>query len=78
VSEPAHPDDDLKVIKGIGPVLERKLKGMGITSYGQVATLSPDDVTRLGRSLGIGDRINRDNWVARARDAYIRTYGAEP
>lgn len=74
----AQPDDDLKVIKGIGPVLERKLKGLGITSYGQMAALTPEEIARLGRTLGIGDRINRDNWVGRARDAHVKAYGAEP
>jgi NADH-quinone oxidoreductase subunit E len=76
--EPAHPNDDLKIIKGIGPVLERKLKGLGITSYGQMATLSPEEVTQLGRTLGIGDRINRDDWLGRARDAHRKAYGTEP
>ncbi|MEP4704939.1 MAG: 50S ribosomal protein L21, partial [Hyphomicrobiales bacterium] len=34
--------DDLKVISGVGPVLEKKLNALGITKYAQVAAFSAE------------------------------------
>lgn len=58
--------DDLKKISGIGPKLEQVLNKRGIATYAEVAALNDDDVAGLEQSLGIGDRIGRDNWIAQA------------
>ncbi|WP_312795391.1 hypothetical protein [Tianweitania sp.] len=58
--------DDLKKISGIGPKLEQVLNKRGIATYAQVAALNDDDVAGLEQSLGIEDRIGRDNWIAQA------------
>ena len=47
-SEPVVPDD-LKVIKGIGPVIERKLNEAGIYTFEQLGNLT---VSQLRRILG--------------------------
>lgn len=39
--------DDLQVIKGIGPVIERKLNEAGITTFEQLGNLTPDDLRRI-------------------------------
>jgi predicted flap endonuclease-1-like 5' DNA nuclease len=39
--------DDLKVIKGIGPVIERKLNGAGILTFDQLGALTVDDLRRI-------------------------------
>ncbi len=68
--------DDLKRISGVGPVLERKLHGLGIRTFRQVATLTPDDVQRVGAELReFGDRAERDDWVRQARDLHQSKYG---
>jgi predicted flap endonuclease-1-like 5' DNA nuclease len=44
--------DDLKVIKGIGPEIERRLNQAGIMSFAQLAELTPTDLERiLGESI---------------------------
>lgn len=55
-------------IKGIGPVIAGILTRHGITSIEEIATLSDDDIDRLGESMPVyPDRIRGDNWVGQAR-----------
>ncbi|GHD07807.1 helix-hairpin-helix domain-containing protein [Tianweitania populi] len=65
VTAPKMPDD-LKKISGIGPKMEQVLNKRGIATYADVAALNDDDVAGLEQSLGIEDRIGRDNWIAQA------------
>jgi predicted flap endonuclease-1-like 5' DNA nuclease len=71
--------DDLQVIRGIGPALERVLNDEGIYLYRQIATWSADDVARIAERLrAFPDRILRDDWVGSARRAHLTKYGEEP
>ena len=61
------PPDDLKRIKGIGPVLERRLREEGIFYFWQIAQWRPEDVADVGARLsGFRGRIERDRWVTQA------------
>jgi NADH-quinone oxidoreductase subunit E len=84
-STPAGPRDDLKLITGVGPVLEAKLNGLGITQWSQVASMSADDIAKIEQSLGFRGRVARDNWLAQAEvlarggvDEYFRVFGKKP
>jgi predicted flap endonuclease-1-like 5' DNA nuclease len=59
--------DDLKVIKGIGPVIERKLNDAGINTFQQLGNLTPADLRRI-----LGDAIERlsdeESLLQQARD----------
>ena len=69
------PDDDLKQIRGIGPKLEAFLKGLGITSFRQVANLQPEDIAVITAALGtFKGRIERDDWVGGAAEQHLRKY----
>jgi len=59
--------DDLKRIRGIGILIEKKLHGLGITTYQQVANWTRDDVERVNRALTFQGRIERENWIEQAR-----------
>ncbi len=62
------PDDDLEQIRGIGPVLSRKLKGAGVTSFRQIASWTDGDLVEVASKIGSAPgRIRRDGWVAAAR-----------
>jgi small subunit ribosomal protein S2 len=65
---PAGPGDDLKQLPGVGPVLERKLNQLGVTRFSQIAELTEEDTARLEEALGAKGRIERDEWVAKARE----------
>lgn len=69
-------DDDLKLIRGIGPKLERLLKDMGITSFAQIARFDAADIAVVAGALGsFPKRIERDDWVAAAAHLHQETYG---
>ena len=59
--------DDLKRIKGIGVVIEKKLEAMGITSYAQIAGWTTADVDKVSNALDFKGRIEREGWVEQAR-----------
>lgn len=61
--------DDLKRIKGIGPVIEARLHGVGITTFHQVAALEGESLQQVGDLLGIfRGRIRRDRWIEQAAE----------
>jgi predicted flap endonuclease-1-like 5' DNA nuclease len=49
--------DDLKLIKGIGPAIEKKLNGVGIDSFEALSQLT---VEELGDILGSTSRLVKD------------------
>ena len=59
--------DDLKKISGVGPVLEKKLNALGITTYAQIAAFSADDIAQIDDVLSFHGRIDRDDWVGQAK-----------
>ena len=66
--EPVEQRDDLKQIFGIGPVTEKALNKLGITSYSQLAGLKRHEIEKIAEALQIfPGRIERDNWVGNAR-----------
>jgi predicted flap endonuclease-1-like 5' DNA nuclease len=61
------PDDDLCLIKGIGPKFADKLRDLGFTRFEQIAGLSPTEIERLDGQLGVfAGRITRDRIVEQA------------
>lgn len=59
--------DDLKRIRGVGVVIEKKLNAMGIHSYSQVAAWDGEDIERVNAVLDFSGRIERENWIEQAR-----------
>jgi predicted flap endonuclease-1-like 5' DNA nuclease len=49
--------NDLKIIKGIGPVLEKSLNELNITSYAQIASMTIKDLTNLLNDGGVNAKI---------------------
>jgi predicted flap endonuclease-1-like 5' DNA nuclease len=68
--------DDLKLIVGIGPVLERMLHRLGVATYRQVAHWSERDIDEIDAQLPeFPGRIRRDGWVTQARELHMSKYG---
>jgi predicted flap endonuclease-1-like 5' DNA nuclease len=60
--------DDLKMIKGVGPAIEKTLNEMGIFRFRQIADMSEYDIDRVARRLkGFHSRIYREDWIGQAR-----------
>ncbi|GAB3787244.1 hypothetical protein GCM10028818_51880 [Spirosoma horti] len=65
---PAHADD-LKVIVGIGPFLEKKLHALGIYTFRQIANFNAEDIDQINDLIEFfPGRIERDNWVGQAAE----------
>lgn len=61
--------DDLKLIKGVGPAIEKTLNDLGIFRFNQIAEMSEYDIDRVAQRLkGFRSRIYREDWVGQARD----------
>ncbi len=68
--------DDLKLIVGIGPVLERMLHRLGVATYRQIARWSDRDIDEFDAKLPeFPGRIRRDGWVTQARELHLSKYG---
>ncbi|GHA24879.1 50S ribosomal protein L21 [Devosia pacifica] len=60
--------DDVKLIGGVGPALEKKLAANGVTSLTQIADWTADDVAKFDDLLNFKGRIERDDWIGQAKD----------
>lgn len=59
--------DDLKMIKGVGPKMEKLLNSLGFFHFDQVAKWTDEEVAWVDQNLeGFKGRVSRDNWVAQA------------
>ena len=71
--------DDLKLIVGVGPVIERMLYQLGIATYRQIARWSERDIDEFDARLReFPGRIRRDGWVTQARALHASKYGNAP
>lgn len=61
-------NDDIKLIGGVGPALEKKLAEVGITSLKQIAEWKDADIERIDGELDLKGRIAREEWVEQARE----------
>jgi predicted flap endonuclease-1-like 5' DNA nuclease len=59
--------DDLKRIRGVGVLIEKRLNAMGIRRYEQIANWTSGDIDRVSRMLEFKGRIERESWVEQAR-----------
>ena len=66
-NQPTGTPDDLKRVRGVGVLIEKKLISMGVTSYQQIANWSASDIYRVSQVLDFRGRIERENWVEQAR-----------
>ena len=60
--------DDLKLIKGIGPKLEKTVNSMGFFHFDQIAKWGQDELAWIDQNLeGFKGRASRDSWVDQAQ-----------
>lgn len=61
--------DDLKIVVGIGPFLEKKLHAIGIYKFQQIANFNQEDIEKVNDIIEFfPGRIERDNWVGQATE----------
>ncbi len=60
--------DDLKLIKGVGPQLEKLCNDLGYYHFDQIARWTPAEVEWVDDNLvGFTGRVSRDNWIYQAK-----------
>jgi predicted flap endonuclease-1-like 5' DNA nuclease len=60
--------DDLKIIKGVGPALEKLCHSLGFYHFDQVAAWTETEVAWVDENLeGFKGRVTRDRWVPQAK-----------
>ncbi|WP_306110432.1 MULTISPECIES: 50S ribosomal protein L21 [Roseovarius] len=64
----AEGGDDLKELSGVGPALEKKLQEAGVTTFAQIAAWTADDIAEMDEKLSFKGRIEREGWVAQAKE----------
>jgi predicted flap endonuclease-1-like 5' DNA nuclease len=76
VREPGGLRDNLRLIKGIGPAIEKTLNELGIFRYHQIAEMTEYDINRVAQRLkGFSSRIYREDWIGQARDLQLEKSG---
>ena len=68
LTAPRGAPDDLTKLSGMGPDAVQKLNDGGIYHFWQIAAMTPADVTKIDHDLKLGGKIDREGWVAQARD----------
>ncbi len=59
--------DDLKLISGVGPKLEKTLNDLGFWHFYQIAEWKRADVAVVDDELSFKGRIDRDEWIKQAK-----------
>jgi large subunit ribosomal protein L21 len=59
---------NLSLISGIGPTIEKKLRGAGITSWNDIAAWTEADIAKWDEELALRGRATRDEWVEQAKE----------
>jgi len=68
----ADEKDDIQIINGIGPGIEKKLNTLGIYSFRQISELTEESIKQLTESIKFfPGRIDRDRWVEQASKLYL-------
>ena len=60
--------DDLKKVKGIGPVYEGKLNELGIFTFEQIAKLTDEAREAVEDLTGFPGRVEREDWIGQAKE----------
>lgn len=63
-----HEKDDLTLINGVGPFIEKKLNDIGIYTYKQIAEFDAPKIEQVTRDVAyFPGRIEKDDWVGQAK-----------
>lgn len=73
---PMDQRDDLELIHGVGPVLERMLYDLGVYFFKDVASWDAAKIAEMNEKLpNFRGRIEREGWVESAKEEHFKKYG---
>ena len=67
LTAPRGAPDDLAKLSGVGPQIVKKLNDGGIYHYWQIGAMTAADAAKVDGDLKLSGRIDRDGWIAQAR-----------
>ena len=77
MKRPSGQLDDLQLINGVGPTLEKKLHRLGIYHFEQIAQLTAEDIALIDSKLKTyKGRVKRDKWPMQARKLHKEFYAS--
>ena len=60
--------ENLQLIRGVGPAIEKTLRKLGIRNLEQIAALTAEDIHKVAAEIrGFSSRIARENWIGQAK-----------
>jgi large subunit ribosomal protein L19 len=65
-TKPKGEPDDLKLIAGITPELEKKLNKLGLIKFDQIANLTDDEIAYVDEKLSLNGQIENEDWISKA------------
>ena len=65
-TKPKGEPDDLKLIAGITPELEKKLNKLGLIKFDQIANLTDHEIAFVDEQLALDGQIENEDWVSKA------------
>ncbi len=65
-TKPKGEPDDLKLIAGVTPELEKKLNKLGVIKFEQIANLTDDEIAYVDEALSLDGAIENEDWTAKA------------
>lgn len=72
--------DDLKKVKGIGEVIEARLRELGILTFRQIASWNDADIERVENAINtprFSCRIRQNNWIEQAKEQHLLKYNEQ-
>ncbi len=73
--EKMHPDD-LTLINGVGPKLQKLLNSLGVRTFKHVAMWTKEDIDRIDAKLvHFHGKIRKEGWVKSAKALHFKKYG---
>jgi large subunit ribosomal protein L19 len=64
--KPKGEPDDLKLIAGVTPEIEKKLNKLGLIRFEQIANLTDEEIAYVDEQLALDGAVERDDWVSKA------------
>ncbi len=73
---PMDERDDLELVYGIGPVLERMLYDLGVYFFKDIASWDAAKIAEINEQLpNFRGRIEREGWIESAKEEHFKKYG---
>lgn len=64
----AGASDDISLIGGVGPKMEKGLRELGFNTFAAIAAMTPDDVEKVEAHVKQKGRVAREEWIEQAKE----------